>query len=70
MYERFHLGEGSGGGGEEWGNMCLFLKLSVGVIHATKISGLRFELFWGVNGSRRVRMVLFHSQCLVLAEID
>lgn len=59
-----------GGGGGKGGICAYFLKLSVGVIHATKISGLRFELFWGVNGSRRVRMVLFHSQCLVLAEID
>ena len=34
---------------------------SMGEIHSTKISGLRFENFLRANGSRRVRKVSFHS---------
>ena len=41
---------------------CWFTKqMSQGAIHSTKISGLRFEIFLGANGSRQVRKVSFHS---------
>lgn len=35
--------------------------LFLGVIHSTKISGLRFKYFLGVSGSQQVQMLSFHS---------
>ena len=39
---------------------------SLGAIHSTKISGLRFENILGANGSRRVRKVSFHSILMLI----